>query len=331
MFPLETLPPSPEIRVGESGLFCLQSKHPVCECFLNFFFYREGLLAPRPTPKLEDHPSSAVRDCLFNLFAATLLIGSRSSTLVTYNLVSFTIWSTFQYAFCIYLYFTLHNIPLIRCRPFIRRLPAISLKVLNSFNVIKLLNMKYIVSVWPDSTLKLLQAAAWLTFLADDIRSTNTSFMHRAMFVFHIQNLFHLFRNGKDVNNSRITFTSKFVLMSGRREMLKSCSRQQGVNTEQEEIRACTNVQIFQEILEPKWAIIHRESVLCAEFIDCTESVKLYVSLWGSGSDGNFAVFGLLLLRCGTVQCFEVCHPRCAFKLWGEFSQKNTTINTAKW
>ena len=47
--------------------------------FLNKVFYREGLLAPRPTPKLEDHPSSAVRDCLFNLFAATLLIGGRSS------------------------------------------------------------------------------------------------------------------------------------------------------------------------------------------------------------------------------------------------------------
>jgi hypothetical protein len=29
------------------------------------------LLAPRPTPKLEDHPLSAVRDCLFNIFAAT--------------------------------------------------------------------------------------------------------------------------------------------------------------------------------------------------------------------------------------------------------------------
>jgi len=37
------------------------------------------LLAPRPTLKLEDHPSSAVRDCLFNLYAATLLIGGRSS------------------------------------------------------------------------------------------------------------------------------------------------------------------------------------------------------------------------------------------------------------
>ena len=37
------------------------------------------MLAPRPTPKLEDHPSSAVRRCLFNLFTATLHIGGRSS------------------------------------------------------------------------------------------------------------------------------------------------------------------------------------------------------------------------------------------------------------
>jgi hypothetical protein len=32
------------------------------------FFYGEGLLALRPTPKLEGHPSSAVRGCLLNLF-----------------------------------------------------------------------------------------------------------------------------------------------------------------------------------------------------------------------------------------------------------------------
>jgi hypothetical protein len=30
------------------------------------------LLAPRPTPKLEGHPLLVVRDCLFNIFAATL-------------------------------------------------------------------------------------------------------------------------------------------------------------------------------------------------------------------------------------------------------------------
>ena len=44
-------------------------------------FYGEELLAPRPNPKLEDHPLSAVRDCLFNIFAATLHIGGRSSIL----------------------------------------------------------------------------------------------------------------------------------------------------------------------------------------------------------------------------------------------------------
>jgi len=38
-----------------------------------------GVVAPRPTPKLEGHPSSAVHDCLFNLFAAVLHIGSCSS------------------------------------------------------------------------------------------------------------------------------------------------------------------------------------------------------------------------------------------------------------
>ena len=43
-------------------------------------FNGEALLAPRPTLKLEDHPSSAVRECLFNLFVATLHIGGRSST-----------------------------------------------------------------------------------------------------------------------------------------------------------------------------------------------------------------------------------------------------------
>jgi len=37
-------------------------------------FYGEELLVPIPTPKLEDHPLSAVRDCSFNIFAATLHI-----------------------------------------------------------------------------------------------------------------------------------------------------------------------------------------------------------------------------------------------------------------
>jgi len=36
------------------------------------FFYGEELLAPCPTPKLDDHPFSAVHDCLFSIFSATL-------------------------------------------------------------------------------------------------------------------------------------------------------------------------------------------------------------------------------------------------------------------
>jgi hypothetical protein len=42
-------------------------------------FHGEELLASRPIPKLEGHPSSAVRNCLFNIFAATPCIGGRSS------------------------------------------------------------------------------------------------------------------------------------------------------------------------------------------------------------------------------------------------------------
>jgi hypothetical protein len=38
-------------------------------------FYGEEFSAPCPSPKLEDHPSSVVRDYLFNTFAATLHIG----------------------------------------------------------------------------------------------------------------------------------------------------------------------------------------------------------------------------------------------------------------
>jgi hypothetical protein len=44
----------------------------LCIVFRNMvIFYGEELLAPHPTPKLEDHPLSAVRDCIF---AATLHI-----------------------------------------------------------------------------------------------------------------------------------------------------------------------------------------------------------------------------------------------------------------
>jgi len=45
----------------------------------NDSFYSETFLTHRPNSKLEDHPLSAVGDCLFNIFTATLHIGGRSS------------------------------------------------------------------------------------------------------------------------------------------------------------------------------------------------------------------------------------------------------------
>jgi hypothetical protein len=45
------------------------------ETFRNHIdFYGEKLFATRPTPTIDDHPLLAVRDCLFNIFAATLHI-----------------------------------------------------------------------------------------------------------------------------------------------------------------------------------------------------------------------------------------------------------------
>jgi hypothetical protein len=55
------------------------SQVPALWILPNMGFHGEALLALRPTPKLEDHPLSAVLDCLFNIFAATLHIEGRSS------------------------------------------------------------------------------------------------------------------------------------------------------------------------------------------------------------------------------------------------------------
>jgi len=48
-------------------------------------FYVEELTTSRPTPKLEDHPLSVVRDWLFNIFLGTFHIGGggdRSGTVL---------------------------------------------------------------------------------------------------------------------------------------------------------------------------------------------------------------------------------------------------------
>ena len=82
MPPLETLPPPGDPSGGVFYLRIVLSPEEASRLWvvLNIWiFYGEELLAPRPTPKLEDHPLSAVRDWLFSLFAATLHIGGRSS------------------------------------------------------------------------------------------------------------------------------------------------------------------------------------------------------------------------------------------------------------
>ena len=60
-------------------MFCLQRSHPACECFLKKSFLQRRVVSTSPNHQLEEHPSSAVHDCLFNIFAATFIIGGRSS------------------------------------------------------------------------------------------------------------------------------------------------------------------------------------------------------------------------------------------------------------
>jgi hypothetical protein len=59
-------------------------------------FHGEELSAPRLTPKLVDHTMSAVRDCLFNIIAATLHIGGRFSIRKTHAVVTGIHWSCLE-------------------------------------------------------------------------------------------------------------------------------------------------------------------------------------------------------------------------------------------
>src|SRR5215469_9022644 len=81
ILPLETLPPWRSEWGSSLPPDCFVSRGSIspCEYSLTMVFHGEALLAPCPTTKLEDHRSSAVRDCLFNIFAVILHIGGRSS------------------------------------------------------------------------------------------------------------------------------------------------------------------------------------------------------------------------------------------------------------
>jgi hypothetical protein len=65
--------------LGRNHNICPGPTH-VCRFRNCASFYGEKFSAPRPTPKLMNHPLLSVRDCLFNIFATTLHIGG-----LTYN------------------------------------------------------------------------------------------------------------------------------------------------------------------------------------------------------------------------------------------------------
>jgi hypothetical protein len=64
--------PPPVLILSHKSYQRISPGPKLCIVFRNMVIvYGEELLAPRPTPKLEDYPLSAVRDCIF---AATLHI-----------------------------------------------------------------------------------------------------------------------------------------------------------------------------------------------------------------------------------------------------------------
>jgi hypothetical protein len=65
-----------DVRITLRRVFFIQKIRPgprLIDPFRNeFVSYSEGLIAPGPTPKAENHPLSFVRGCVFNIFAANL-------------------------------------------------------------------------------------------------------------------------------------------------------------------------------------------------------------------------------------------------------------------
>jgi hypothetical protein len=80
-------------------------------------FLRPGLLAPRLKSNMEDYPLSAVRDCLFNLFVATLYIGGAHSPPTWGRVIPWWQGPTIHYrAFILCDKYHLSFLPLFHCR-----------------------------------------------------------------------------------------------------------------------------------------------------------------------------------------------------------------------
>jgi hypothetical protein len=72
-------PPVPILSQFSSYESISPEKRQVLMYYNKASFYGEELTALRQTPKLEDHPLSSLRYCLFNIFTATLHIVGCSS------------------------------------------------------------------------------------------------------------------------------------------------------------------------------------------------------------------------------------------------------------
>jgi hypothetical protein len=71
-------PPPPQVPLLNLGWTETSVRFQAyCVRFVTWLSFYGEELTPRPTLKLEDHPLSAVRDCLFNILAATLMFGHR--------------------------------------------------------------------------------------------------------------------------------------------------------------------------------------------------------------------------------------------------------------
>ena len=80
MLPLETLPPGePSEGVVYLRIVFSPEEASCLQEFLNTNDLQGGVVRTSPKPQAGGPPLSAVHDCLFNLFAATLHKGGRSS------------------------------------------------------------------------------------------------------------------------------------------------------------------------------------------------------------------------------------------------------------
>ena len=82
--------------------------------FITWLFYGEELFAPHPTPKLEYYPLLSDCNCVFNIIAATLHIGGRSSIRNLRTLHAVVTGTHLSWPYCI-LWWIYYNKWFIRC------------------------------------------------------------------------------------------------------------------------------------------------------------------------------------------------------------------------